>query len=163
LGTVVSDSSGVQAARLDPALSRYHLLVLLPIVGLPVVIRARARAESEEHKAELTAAIRCQWGGAAVWILHLGLQLSIVAVGWLVQVSPSAGPGLHSAASTILWLGTLLNVVMWIIEWGIVAVAGVRAGRGHPYPLSRSERKRLDQERRADAGAEAKGWRPLNG
>ncbi len=146
-----------ESPRLNPALSRQHLFVLLPILGLAFVWRARAQATDEADRAELTTAVRCQMGGALVWLVHIVLQLAILGVWWLAATSPGA-EGMLEVTEMVVLLGTVTNVVMWVLEWGVLVLAGIRASRGKPYPLSRRERRRAV----AQARAEARRWKPLD-
>ena len=141
----------------NPALSRHHLLVLLPLFGLFFVWRAREGAEHESDRAELTAAVRCQTGGAAIWVLHLALQAAIAGVWWLVSATPG-GQGMLELTRVVLLAATALNLLMWLLEWGVVVAAGVRASRGRSYPLSRRRRR----EAVAGERAAARGWKSLN-
>ena len=113
-------------------------MVLLPFVGLLAVRSARKRSADPRVQAELTGAVRCQTAGAAVWLLHIGVQLAIAGVGWLVDAGSTHNPGLQQAAGWILGISTVLNVVMWVAEWAVFVVAGLRAAAGHPYPLVES-------------------------
>lgn len=151
------DERAAEAPALNPALSRQHLLVLLPFVGLFFVWRARSRATAEADRAELTAAIRCQVGGTVVWLVHLVLQAAILGVWWLVTVTPS-GESLLEVSKAVVLAGTGLNVLMLLIEWGVLVVAAFGASRGRPYPLSRGERRRAAAQGRA----EHRKWKPLH-
>lgn len=146
-----------QRPRPDPALARYHRLVLFPVVGAAVVAAARTRATDEAARADLGAALTCQLGVAAVWLLHLGLQLAIGGVAWLVASHPTT-EGLAQATRLVVLSGTILNVAAWMVEWGVLVAAGLRASRGHPYPLSRRDKRAIAAAERA----ERRTWRPLD-
>ncbi len=145
----------------NPELARYHRLVLLPLIGIPPVRAARARATTDADRAELSAALRAQVGGAAVWLLHLALQGAIGFVWWMVAASAALDAQLRSAANGVLWIATGANLVMWAAEWGLVVVAGLRAARGHPYPLTRRERRAARAADDDDPGPPPD-WRPLS-
>ena len=151
------DSRAAEPSALNPALSRLHLLVLLPFVGLFLVWRARGRATDEADRSELTSAVRCQMGGASVWALHLVLQAAIGGVWWLVTETPG-GKDLVEVTKVVVVAATVLNLFMWLLEWGVVVAAGVRASRGRRYPLSRRDRRSAS----ASARAESRAWKPLN-
>ena len=146
------------AAVGDPALARYHRFVLLPVFGIIPVLGARRRATSDEARADLTGALRCQIGGAAVWLLHAGLQAAILIVNWMVGASAATSPELERAAGTILVVGTILNIIMWVFEWALAVLAGLRAANGHPYPLSRRARRKAA----SPIATAQKQWKSLN-
>lgn len=142
-------------------LARYHRLVLFPVVGIPFVRAARSRASTPPDRDELTGALRCQIGGAAVWTLHLVLQAGIGFVWWLMGRATELDAGLRSAADAVLWLSTGANVLMWVVEWGLLVSAGLRAANGHPYPLSRRQ-KRAAAADSPDEPAPPADWKPLS-
>lgn len=151
------DERVAESPAFNPALSRQHLLILLPLFGMLIVWRARAAAADEADRAELSAALRCQIGGALIWGVHLVLQAAILGVWWLVVGTPG-GSGLVGVTKVVVVVGSALNLLMLLLEWGVLVLAGIRASRGRPYPLSRRHRRQAA----AEARAERRHWKPLN-
>jgi|GEM_PF-7102648 len=111
-----------------------HLLILAPIVGLPAALWLWSR-QTGEARSEMTLALRYQAIAAGVVALHLVLHAAIVGVGALFeQFPPRPGP-LAELLPKILVLLMLINAVAGLAEWVALAVVGVRASRGKPYPI----------------------------
>jgi hypothetical protein len=146
---------------MNPDLSRYHRLVLFPVIGAVMVRRARAATSSQADRNELTAALRCQMAGVAVWALHLGMQLVIGFIAWMMYVSLPLSPDLMKFARTTLLVSTVANLVMWVAEWGLVVAAGLAASRGVPYPLTRRETRSAARAVAPD-GPPPSEWKALN-
>jgi len=143
---------------MNPDLARYHRLVLFPGLGMLGVLRARGRATSDADRSELTAALRCQMAGLAIWALHGVLQLGVWFVGFLMNTA-ILDPGLLHAYRLVLVACTVLNVGAWIAEWLVVVAAGLAASRGRPYPLSRRQRAALPDSADVEPPSD---WKPLN-
>jgi hypothetical protein len=118
----------------SPVLGWPHLLVLAPIVGLPLIVGELLRAP-DEHKAELRLALRYQGLAAAVVGLHAVLHAGIWFVGYLFATVPQPSTPLHDLVPALLVVLYVVNGVAGAAEWAFLAVLGLRASRGQPYPI----------------------------
>ena len=114
---------------MNPELARYHRLVLLPGFGAVVVARARAAATSQDDRDELSAALRCQLAGLAIWLLHGFMQLGVGVVGALMNATTTIPVETMAAYRMVLVACTILNVAAWLAEWLVAVAAGLNAAR----------------------------------
>lgn len=118
--------------RLHPGL---HWLILVPIFGLIPVWTTRARATSEVATRELSQALRAQVLAGLVVLIHLALQALIWFADWMWSITPDPDAlAIGKYVPLLLTLATKVNVSAGIVEWIVLAVAGVRAAGGRPYP-----------------------------
>lgn len=158
-----SRGEGGPGAPHNSDLARYHRLVLFPGIGAVLVARARARATTQADRDELSAALRCQLAGAAIWVLHGLMQLGVGLVAKLMDLAMYIEPSTLKAYRGVLLACTILNVAAWIAEWLVVVAAGLNASRGRPYPLSRQQRRAaMGDAAPHDSHDVPSEWKPLN-
>jgi hypothetical protein len=109
--------------------------MLAPVGGAAVLAVRWLRSRGDERR-ELGEALKWQLLLASVFAVHLGLQIAIWGVGELHEASStSASPGEARLVHAILAILTVLNLGAMAGEWGVLAVFGLRAASGKPYPL----------------------------
>ncbi len=98
--------------------------------------------DDEEGRADLRAAVKWQALGAGVLLLHLVLQLAIVAVDALWRSGPGLGEPLQSLFPLAITGLTWLNLGGGAVEWLFLGAWAVAASRGRPYPVGRRRTSR---------------------
>jgi hypothetical protein len=127
----------------DPAPSTLrwpHLLVLLPILGVPIVWALRQGRDGADH-AELTAALRAQLASGSLVALHLFFHGCVLGIRWLHGLVPQPPDSamaelIPKLLTAIAWLNGLAGLA----EWSVFVLIGLRAAAGAAYPLTRRRR-----------------------
>lgn len=114
--------------------------MLLPILGLVPTLGGMLRA-SGAGREEAKRALRWQLLGTSILVLHLVLQVGVVAIDWLATELGTVPPQLQTIIRPLLLLISAANVGSGIVEYCFVAFWGLRAARGAPLPFLDGERR----------------------
>ena len=114
--------------------------MLLPILGLVPTLGGMLRA-SGAGREEAKRALRWQLLGTSILVLHLVLQVGVVAIDWLATELGTVPPQLQTIIRPLLLLISAANVGSGIVEYCFVAFWGMRAARGAPLPFLDGERR----------------------
>jgi hypothetical protein len=110
-----------------------HLAILLPGIGMAWVGWLSRREQA--HREELLQALRIQGLALAVLLLHGVLHLGVLGVSAMNANTPQApGSSLPELIDRMLAGIGWLNAMAGLGEWGLLALFGVAASFGRPYP-----------------------------